>query len=74
MGATSLLESYSVARRAAGDDVTFTGFEMHKSVRFNTTHDGTIALPVFENSQDMNALEVLVQEALSAGKSDTRRS
>lgn len=61
----------TVVGRAAGDDVTFSGFEMQKALRGNTTHEGTVVLPVFENSQDMEALAVLVQEALSAGKIDT---
>ena len=36
--------------------ITFTGYEMQKSIKGNSTHDSTLELPIVENTQDMKSL------------------
>jgi methylthioribulose-1-phosphate dehydratase len=41
------------------------GFEMHKSLRGQTTHESTVRLPVFANDQDTARLAEHVEAKLS---------
>ena len=43
------------------------GFEMLKSIAGVTTHEVALALPIFPNSQDMDALADLIEAHLGAG-------
>ncbi len=42
------------------------GFEMHKSLRGQTTHESTIRLPVFKNDQDTGRLAEHIEANLTA--------
>jgi methylthioribulose-1-phosphate dehydratase len=42
------------------------GFEMHKSLHGQTTHEGTIRLPIFANDQDTGRLAERIEAKLSA--------
>lgn len=53
-----------------GDDVVLSGYEMLKAYRGVETHDVSVALPLFENTQDMNDLSAQVKPILKA-RSDT---
>lgn len=64
----AVLHTHSVTATVlsrATDAVVFSGFEMQKAFRSVRTHEKSIELPVFENTQDMEALAALIQEALS---------
>ena len=57
----AILHAHSVAntvlsRVEPSDQLTVEGFEMQKALRGERTHEATIALEVFENTQDMSAL------------------
>ncbi len=71
----SVLHTHSVTStvvgRACSESVVFEGFEMQKSLSGETAHDAPVRLPVFDNTQDMDALAAQVQEALSAGRIQT---
>ncbi|MGB6986862.1 MAG: methylthioribulose 1-phosphate dehydratase [Candidatus Aquilonibacter sp.] len=41
------------------------GFEMHKSLRGQTTHEGTIRLPIFANDQDTGRLAERIEKQLT---------
>lgn len=60
----AVLHTHSVAAtclsRIAGSEIEFTGYEMQKAVAGVTSHDGRLALPVFENTQDMSELAALL--------------
>ena len=47
--------------------VRFDGYELQKAFHGNTTHEGTMDLPVFPNTQDMPELAARVDAALDAG-------
>lgn len=53
-------------RMAGGDALVLAGYEMLKAYRGIETHDTSVALPVFENSQDMTALSAQVEPVLKA--------
>ena len=61
----------TIVGRACTHAVTFDGFEMQKALRGQTTHESTVRLPVFENTQDMEALAMQIQEAMSSGEIQT---
>lgn len=73
----AVLHTHSVAstvlsRLAVSDSLLFYGYEMQKSLSGNQTHDDTIAIQVFDNTQDMQALaqqlkEVWMQKPLQWG-------
>lgn len=67
----AVLHTHSVAAtvlsRAAAGEVAFSGLEMQKSIAGINSHDCTVALPVFENSQDMAALAAQVEGRAAAG-------
>jgi methylthioribulose-1-phosphate dehydratase len=56
-----VLHTHSVAatvlsRLALVDRLQFEGYEMQKAIRGQATHEQVIALPIFENTQDISAL------------------
>ncbi|MEM6730282.1 MAG: methylthioribulose 1-phosphate dehydratase [Myxococcota bacterium] len=71
----SVLHTHSVTTtvmsRIVSDYIEFSGFEMQKALKGIRTHDAAVRLPVFENTQDMDALAALVQEELSRGAVQT---
>ena len=57
----AVLHTHSVAstvlsRLAVSNSVLLSGYEMQKSLSGNHTHDATISIRVFENTQDMQVL------------------
>jgi methylthioribulose-1-phosphate dehydratase len=46
----------TVLSRHIGDSISFSGYEMQKAFAGVTSHEATIEVPVFDNSQDMPAL------------------
>jgi len=62
----AVLHTHSVAAtvvsRAVDTEVEFSGFEMQKAIAGIASHDCTVSLPVFENSQDMADLATRVQQ------------
>lgn len=63
----AVLHTHSVAstvlsRLATHDWLELSGYEMQKSLAGNTTHDETIRLAVFDNTQDMSDLAGQVSE------------
>lgn len=69
----AVLHTHSVAStvmsRRAETVLQITGFEMQKALRGIKTHDNGIAIPVFENSQDMADL---VEQMTSRSKEHNR--
>ncbi len=70
-GIGAVLHTHSVAstvlsRMEAGEWFELSGFEMQKSLAGNQTHDETIRLAVFENTQDMQALAQQLSERWQA--------
>ncbi len=56
-----------LSRLHAADGVlTLTGFEMHKALRGITTHETNVALPIFANAQDTDALAAEVEARLGS--------
>lgn len=56
-----VLHTHSVAatvlsRLAPTETLLFEGYEMQKAIRGHTTHEQGVALPIFENTQDIPAL------------------
>ena len=51
---------------AAQEFVELEGFEMHKSLRGVTTHEGTLRLPIFANDQDTSRLAGHIEATLPA--------
>lgn len=63
----AVLHTHSVAstvlsRLAANDWLTISGYEMQKSLAGNQSHEPTIRLAVFDNTQDMQALAEQLQQ------------
>lgn len=63
-------QAQSVASRlfASSGVVRFEGWELQKAIAGQDTHEGTLDLPVFPNTQDMGVLVKQVDEWLDAGK------
>jgi methylthioribulose-1-phosphate dehydratase len=57
----------TVMSRAVDAEVEFSGFEMQKAIAGIVSHDCTVSLPVFENSQDMADLAARVQHRAAEG-------
>ncbi|HEY9774782.1 MAG TPA: methylthioribulose 1-phosphate dehydratase [Planktothrix sp.] len=57
--ATTLSELFSQAKR-----IEFTGYEMQKAIEGVTSHDTTLSLPIFDNTQDINALRGVIETVL----------
>lgn len=53
------------SRRVSGSTLELAGFELLKAFRGIETHETAMALPVFQNSQDMSALAAEVGEWLN---------
>ncbi|SFG11058.1 methylthioribulose 1-phosphate dehydratase [Neptunomonas qingdaonensis] len=63
----AVLHTHSVAstvlsRLEASDSLLLSGYEMQKSLSGNQTHDSTISIHVFENTQDMQLLAQQLKE------------
>jgi len=65
----AVLHTHSVAAtvisRVADTEVEFSGFEMQKAIAGIISHDCTVSLPVFENSQNMSDLAARVRHRAS---------
>ena len=63
-------QAQSVASRLFGarGQVRFEGWELQKAITGYTTHESTLDVPVFANTQDMNVLVRQVDTWLDAGK------
>jgi methylthioribulose-1-phosphate dehydratase len=48
--------------------IRFTGWELQKAISGHTTHESTLDLPVFSNTQDMPSLARRIDAWLDAGK------
>ena len=57
----------TVLSRVAGNGVIISSYEMQKSLFGNTTHDDSISVPVFDNTQDIAELAGRVAEQYNAG-------
>lgn len=70
LGAASVLHTHSVAGTLLGEHFrekggfTLSGYEMLKGLEGITSHEAEAFLPVFANSQDMDALAVEVERVL----------
>jgi methylthioribulose-1-phosphate dehydratase len=71
MGAGAVLHTHSLPAALLSQlareegQVLLSGWELLKGLSGIDTHDVTISLPVFSNSQDMHALSTRVEQALS---------
>ncbi len=70
--ANAILHIHSVpgavlTRIDRSDDVVFAGYEMLKAFPGISTHETSIAVPVFDNSQDMGVLSRDVEKRLKPG-------
>ncbi|MEX2124368.1 MAG: methylthioribulose 1-phosphate dehydratase [Woeseia sp.] len=67
----AVLHTHSVAAtvlsRIAGAELDFSGFEMQKAIAGIGSHDAMVALPVFENTQDMSVLADAVRRRAADG-------
>lgn len=67
----AVLHTHSVpatlVSRHAADPLTISGFEMQKAQAGVTSHEQSLSLPVFDNTQDMRELARLVRERREAG-------
>lgn len=68
----SVLHVHSVnntllSRHCSGPGLAVSGFEMQKALSGIGTHETTLHIPVFDNSQDMPALANLVSDAWQSG-------
>jgi methylthioribulose-1-phosphate dehydratase len=57
----------TVLSRALTADLVLRGFEMQKAIRGVHSHEAPVTLPLFENTQDMQALAAAVIGRLGAG-------
>lgn len=68
----AVLHTHSVAAtvvsRRSPDPLTINGFEMQKAQAGIASHEDTLSLPVFDNTQDMTALAALVSERWQRGE------
>ena len=60
--------SATVLSRAAGAEITITGFEMQKAFAGIKSHDEKINVVIFDNDQDMQALAKRVGQAWADGQ------
>ncbi|PXF28742.1 methylthioribulose-1-phosphate dehydratase [Pokkaliibacter plantistimulans] len=63
----AVLHTHSVAstvlsRLTPGDHLPLEGFEMQKSLQGNLTHEATVCLPIFDNTQDMQILAEQIEQ------------
>ena len=63
-----VLHTHTVHNTVAGlrwpDGITFQGLEMQKAIAGNTTHETTLQLPVYPNTQDIPALAASIRPYL----------
>jgi len=75
MGAGAVLHTHSLSAALlsylARDEgrILFSGWELLKGLSGIDTHEADISLPIFPNSQDMQALSMLVERSLSSERS-----
>jgi len=71
-GIGAVLHTHSVAAtvvsRRAGDELPLTGFEMQKAFAGIASHADALAIPVYDNDQDMHALAARVAADHAAGR------
>jgi len=69
--ARSVLHTHSLAGSVlsmlGGDELRSAGMEIQKAFPDVDTHSGEISLPIFNNTQDMDALAVQINQALDDG-------
>ena len=58
----------TVLSREAGACVEITGYEMQKALTGVSSHEATVAVPVFDNDQDMEAMAIRVTYAWREGR------
>ncbi|MEX0708489.1 MAG: methylthioribulose 1-phosphate dehydratase [Woeseia sp.] len=67
----AVLHTHSVAStvlsRALPADLVITGFEMQKAIDGIRSHDESLTIPVFDNSQDMKELAAALKKRLEGG-------
>jgi len=67
----AILHTHSVVNTACSwihrtnKSLTLEGFELLKGIAGITTHEASIQLPIFENSQDMQALSAEIREGMA---------
>jgi len=59
---THSVNSTVLSRVTRGNALGLTGYEMQKTLQGQTTHEATVTIPIFENSQDIAALAVEVAQ------------
>lgn len=57
----------TVLSRALAADLVIRGFEMQKAISGVRSHEGSVTIPLFENTQDMDALAAAVMSRFEAG-------
>lgn len=64
-----ILHSHSVypvlISAVLGQTITFNGYEVQKGFEGQTTHDAFVDIPIFDNTQDMNAFKETLQSQSS---------
>lgn len=58
----------TVLSRSLAEDLSISGFEMQKAIRGLRSHEETLKLALFENTQDMDGLAASVVGRLGSGK------
>lgn len=69
----AVLHTHSVAATVIGMELpadqkqlVFRGYELQKAFAGQSTHEGEVVIPVFDNTQDMNELSALVEARMQA--------
>lgn len=52
-----------LSKYTQGNELVLHNYEMFKPLRGNTTHDMTLSIPVFDNTQDMRSLAISLKNA-----------
>ena len=47
------------------DGIEFTGYEVQKGFAGETTHDSTVRIPIFDNTQDMNSFAAVMKQEVA---------
>jgi methylthioribulose-1-phosphate dehydratase len=58
----------TVLSRALADDVVISGFEMQKAIRGVLSHEDSLTIALFENTQDMEQLSAAVIARVTSGR------
>ena len=62
---THSLNSVLLSHLWPGDSVELSGWELQKAFRSQTSHDNTLSIPIFENSQDIPKLAAEVEQHMN---------